>query len=143
MSKNQLYILFEPRDIEWVHKIKNQLITQFNYNSQILLIPMKNSINNRNYIIANNQKLIKEEILSNLLNFSEINTLEYDSEKDEYRFPNHSIFLVECYNDTNVIIRSIWCSSKYFDDVGTFASRELRKEQLKNAMIQLEKDDLL
>lgn len=141
MSKNQLYILFEPKDIEWVNKINKQLIAQFDYNGQILPIPMQNSINNRNFIIANNQKLIKEEILTNLLNFSEINTLEYDSEKDEYKFPNHSIFLVECYDETNIIKRAIWCSSKYFDDVGTFASRRLRRQQLTDAITELEKND--
>lgn len=143
MSKNQLYILFEPKDIEWVQKINKQLISQYDYTGQIIPVPMKNSINNRNFIIANTQKLIKKEILANLLNFSEINTLEYDSEKDEYRFPNHSIFLIECYEDTNIIKRAIWCSSKYFDDVGTFASRRLRQSQLKNAMLELEKNDLI
>lgn len=135
-THQSLIVIYDPDDLQWATKISADLRNKHDYTNEITLKPLIGSILDRKQLIANHVVLNSIDIYNNLLNESEVTGILYDEKKFPI-FPDHSIFLVEYDNTTHQIIRSVWASNKYFDDIGTFTSRRMRRAELANIMLQL------
>lgn len=135
-AHQSLIVIYDPDDLQWATKISTDLRQKHDYTNEITLKPLIGSILDRKQIIANQAIINSIDIYNHLLNESEVTGILYNEENFPI-FPEHSIFLVEYDDTSHQIIRSVWASNKYFDDVGTFTSRRMRKAQFAEIMAQL------
>lgn len=136
-NTKSLYILYKPIDFQWVTKLTNDLREKYDYQHEIVLVPLANDLSKKTFVIAHHVMIKTLDIFNNLLNVSEITTLSIDDSTHLPKYPAHSVILTEYNHITGEIERSIWASNKYSDDIGTFASKDLRRAQLMIALSKL------
>lgn len=138
-DNQSLFILYQPVDLQWVTKVSSDLRSKYDYNSEIILVPLSSDLSQRTFVLAGNTPIKTKDIFDHLLNGSEISHLKFNQENQLPKYPEHSLLLVEYNNVLKEIKRVVWASNKYFDDIGTFASKRLRRQQLIKALLQLNK----
>ena len=136
-NQRSLLVLYKPNDLQWVTKICGDLREKYDYTREIILVPLSSDLSQRTFVLANHFVLHTKDIFDNLLNISEITAIKYNPKNHLPKYPDHSVLLVECLNSSKEIKRVIWASNKYFDDIGTFASKRMRHEQLLKAIAKL------
>lgn len=136
-TEKSLYILYKPVDFQWVTKLSNDLREKYDYQNEIILVPLSNDLSKKKFVLAHHTMLKTNDIFNHLLNMSEIVSLTLDSDTRLPKYPDHSVILTEYNHITKELEKSIWASNKYSDDVGTFASKALRHKQLLKALSEL------
>lgn len=136
-NTKSLYILYKPIDFQWVTKLTNDLREKYDYQHEIILVPLSNDLSKKTFVIAHHVMIKTLDIFNNLLNVSEITSLSFDDTTHMPKYPAHSVILTEYNHVTDELEKSIWASNKYSDDIGTFASKKLRHAQLMKALSKL------
>ncbi len=140
-TSKTLFVLYQPEDISWINKVILELRNHYEYEYEIITKSLVDNLSKQS-VVGLNKSLIKtRDIYYQLLNTSEINISEFNEETQSPVYPDHSIILVEINNYTKQVTRSIWASTKYFDDLGTFAPNSMRRRELKKALDKLKANE--
>lgn len=140
MSSNKsrtLFILYQPIDFPWVTKVGHDLRNKYDYQYEIVLVPMATDISEKEFVVAQHVVLKTTEVFQSLMNFSEIVHLKLNKKTHLPKYPEHSVLLVEYDNTQEALIKSVWASNKYYEDIATFTSKDLRRKELLEALDKL------
>lgn len=137
-NNKSLIVLYNPDDLQWAAKISFDLRQKFDYSNKIILTPLSRKLSERKFVMIGTMSIPTINIFKELLNASEITGMSLNEQTQMPEYPEHSILLVEIDNKLHDVIRTIWASNKYFDDVGTFASKALRRKEMARALDMLD-----
>ena len=136
-----LYVTYQPSDRKTVRQITAQIKHKYLYEHEIVTVPLVNSIDDRNFLIIEDVVIPTKAVLANLLNAIDMIPDTSGSSDKQYTYPLHSIFMIEYDHNLNEVTRVVWASNKYMDDIGTFASRKMRHQELERALAELHAAD--
>ena len=107
-NTKSLYILYKPIDFQWVTKLTNDLREKYDYQHEIVLVPLSNDLSKKTFVIAHHVMIKTLDIFNNLLNVSEIKALSFDDATHMPKYPANSVILTDYTNVTDEFEKSKW-----------------------------------